>query len=337
VGVGKAIDMLQAKFGKMNQQQQMYNLTHLFGIQGAMAARLLMVKGAQSYQEILDAGKKAADLDVLLQTKFEGFNAQMKLLSSTATTMWANIFNPWLAPLTEATKLTQKMTENVSKFAGSHQESMGILGGAAAAELGILGVYGIGHLLKGGVAGARVLRGIKGIAGVGVGVAEGKALEAATGVKPVFVTNWPSNLGGAGAAEAMLERTTLKGVLKKVATHGMGSAKLLGKAGALGATFAASYAAGTWFNDHVLDNTKAGQAVGHDIGASIAHVLAFFGNDAAQAAVNYNNAHPQPAEVSLKIGVEAEKGSKAKVKDAQSQHAQVHTSTSHDTGGGEQW
>lgn len=62
----------------------------------------------------------------------------------------------------------------------------GALGAMLAARYGAKGI------------GAVAERMLKGKGSVGIGVAEGKVLEAATGVSPVFVVNWPSGFGSGG-------------------------------------------------------------------------------------------------------------------------------------------
>jgi hypothetical protein len=102
--------------------------------------------------------------------------------------------------------------------------SAAVSGGTLAVAGGV-GAYGLYSLLRGGAAGARVLKGLggvkgllKGIGGTAVGVAEGKAVQAATGVTPVFVTNWPGGFGGAAleAAGAAAVAKTGMGTLKKL-------------------------------------------------------------------------------------------------------------------------
>lgn len=72
----------------------------------------------------------------------------------------------------------------------------------------------IAGLTAGGIGTAAVLkmfgprvakRLIGGLAGTAVGVAEGKVLEKVAGVTPVFVTNWPANLGGSGTGSAVAD------------------------------------------------------------------------------------------------------------------------------------
>jgi hypothetical protein len=83
---------------------------------------------------------------------------------------------------------------------------------------------GAAALLAGKFGGRAVGGFLKGKAGTGVGIAEGKAVQAATGVTPVFVTNWPggSGLGSAaagavGAAGAGNAAKTALGGLAKLA------------------------------------------------------------------------------------------------------------------------
>lgn len=78
---------------------------------------------------------------------------------------------------------------------------------------------------------------------VGVGIAQGKAVEAATGVTPVFVTNWPaSGMAGGGLVESAAALNVAGTGLTK------GSAALLKGAGALTASFAGGYGAGSLIN-----------------------------------------------------------------------------------------
>lgn len=113
-----------------------------------------------------------------------------------------------------------------------------LLGGAAA---GAVGLYAASRFLP------PMLRSIAGrFGGVGAGVATGKALEAAAGVTPVYVTNWSEMssggagglLGAAGSAAAgaasvgMLAR--LRGLLGAGALVGNSPLSLLASMGATG-------------------------------------------------------------------------------------------------------
>ncbi len=147
------------------------------------------------------------------------------------------------------------------------------------------------------------------------GVAAGKALEAAAGITPVFVTNMPAAglLGGGldavGGGKGGMGKKAL-GLLTKgrglLAAGGAGLAGYLGLgsvaglgttsvgalagagayggaalAGGVGVAGAAGYGAGTLAYNHAI----AGTSVGDKIGAGVAKALAFFGNKEAGEAV----------------------------------------------------
>ncbi|MBN1130292.1 MAG: phage tail tape measure protein [Chitinispirillaceae bacterium] len=89
-----------------------------------------------------------------------------------------------------------KATTNLIKYLRDEKK----LSGGQIAGLGfgtLLAAYVGARFVKGGI--GRLLRTGTGTAG---GIAAGKAVEAAAGVTPVFVTNWPAGLGLAGVAGA---------------------------------------------------------------------------------------------------------------------------------------
>ncbi len=66
------------------------------------------------------------------------------------------------------------------------------------------GAAGLSLAVLGGMAAGKGREFLKNYKGTAIGVAEGKALEAAAGITPVFVTNWPGGFGGAGRTDAGL-------------------------------------------------------------------------------------------------------------------------------------
>jgi TP901 family phage tail tape measure protein len=146
----------------------------------------------------------------------------------------------------------------------------------ASKDQGGLGLDGNDMILGGGLAiGGTMLaarygsKAIKGLAGkflksggsVAMGVAQGKALEAATGVQPVFVTNWPDGfgLGGASGVADTLSKTGAAGKkgLSKLAGRLSGLGRRAGAAaitrapaaGGVAAAAAGGYAIGTGINE----------------------------------------------------------------------------------------
>ena len=145
--------------------------------------------------------------------------------------------------------------------------------------------------------------------GTATGIAEGKALQAAAGVTPVFVVNWPASIGGMdipGMGEAGIDVGT-SGAAKtagKVAGKAKTLAALAGamplsawgtSAGALGTAAggvalagAAGYGVGTgidWAGEKLAKGTRM-EGVGTDvIGGAVARIAALFGSEDAKRAL----------------------------------------------------
>ena len=199
-----------------------------------------------------------------------------------------------------------------------------LLLGAAGLAAGGYGAYRYGP---------KALRGVLGKAGgLGAGVATGMALEAATGVQPVYVVNMPSGFGGGpdinisrgskgklpgtgGIAGEWIPRGSQGGRLpgKTVprlpgtgplglpapAAAGVAGAGTLATAatwtGGIAVAGGLGYGAGTLINDYLIDGTEVGDAIGR----TVAMVLAGFGNDRAEQALI--NDSRQQARVRLEL------------------------------------
>lgn len=184
------------------------------------------------------------------------------------------------------------------------QGGMGLSGGqiAGGAAVGAAGLYAASRLLP------PLMRSIAGrFGGVGAGVATGKALEAAAGITPVYVTNW-SEMGGTsgvglvgvgGAAAGGAAAVGLLAKLRNVA----GVAALLGHAplgvtagagaagvGALAAGVGVAGAAGYGVGSGIYRYGMAGNSVGDGVGELVARFLGMLGNEEAQRSVAINDA-----------------------------------------------
>lgn len=174
-------------------------------------------------------------------------------------------------PINEAiSNVTQHLLDGKEK--GGLNLSGGQVAGGAA--LGAVGVYAASRLLP------TMLRSMAGrFGGVGAGVATGKALEAAAGVTPVYVTNW-AEMGGAGQGVGSAAGAAAGG-----AAGGALLSRVLSVArwgGGVGLAAGGGYLAGTALHKGVLEGT----AVSNVIGRGVANVLAFFGNKEAAQSVN---------------------------------------------------
>lgn len=208
VGMEKAVDMLKEKFGAIKDDgERLGLLTKAFGEEGGRAANMF-INAEKSFKEIKKSAADALGLSDKLRIWAEGFNASLKKLGGTAKSTLATLFDPLLAPLIKINDLLNSVIGKIGALAEKHKSlSYGASYGLAAGALGA-GAYGIYKLFKGGMAGSRVLKGmgglkgmLAGMGGTAAGIAKGKAVEAATGVQPVFVTNWPAN--GLGVTPAV--------------------------------------------------------------------------------------------------------------------------------------
>lgn len=206
IGMQRAIDLLRKKFGQIeNDEKRLKDLMKIFGEEGGRAANTF-IDSAKGFKGIEASAERSLSMAEKMTIWGEGLNAALKKLGGTSTSTLANLFDPALKPLRKFIDLTNIAVGRIGKLAEENKFVSGAatygLGGLAAAG----GTYGIYSLIKGGMAGKRVLKGLGGFkglfSGVGqtaVGIAKGKAVEAATGVQPVFVTNWPTGFdGGAG-------------------------------------------------------------------------------------------------------------------------------------------
>ena len=191
---------------------------------------------------------------------------------------------------------------------GLNGKEMVIGGGALALGTFAAARYGgmaISKLI--GSTGGTVAAGFaKNLGGTAAGVAEGKALEAAAGVTPVFVVNWPSSMGGsvadiagaaagAGAAGKVAKVASraktlaaLAGGLDLATWGTMGASGLATAAAGVAAAGAGGYAFGSALNagGELLAKDTRYEGVGTDvIGGAIDKTLAFFGNEEARRAV----------------------------------------------------
>ena len=201
------IKNLRGSLGSYNTKQRMFILEKIFGEQGGLAAMALMSTGTGSWEFVKGKVLEVASAEEKMTERLKGFNASLTALKGTGTTTLATLFDPALGPLTKLSDTFNTLVDNIGKFASNHPAvtaaGNAVVGTAVAGAAG----YGVYNLVKGGVAGAKVLKGLRGVGLSAVGIAEGKAVQAATGVQAVFVTNWPgggvsgiADVGGAGVS-----------------------------------------------------------------------------------------------------------------------------------------
>ncbi len=198
------INNMREAFGSFNKEKRMFYEQRLFGQEGGNAADVFMEKGRGDWDYIVAKMGKAVSLEEEMVERLKGFNANVQALKGTLATTLAIDFKPLLDPFTDLLKVLNDIAAKfgewgIDKKTGKSTTFAKALSGSLGLGVIAAGGYGLYRLGKGSSAGLRVLRGLGGAGGVASGLMEGKIVQTATGVTPVFVTNWPANLGGAGS------------------------------------------------------------------------------------------------------------------------------------------
>ena len=324
-------ERLKKTFAGMGDGDRLAALTKVFGDRGYIVAQAMMREGDGSLDKINAAMRESLSLQEKQDIAMQGFKAQLNSLSGTFRSTIADLYQPALKPLTFLIRGTNEL---VAALGQASQKSETV--GKAVSGVSLGGVA-TGAAVTAGLAGASLWYGRKALKGVGgikglfkgagsaaAGIAAGKAVEAATGVQPVFVTNWPAGgMGGGSLAGDLAGTKTGRGLLSKAgqlakggwgkllglgssAISGLGAlgstaasalgAQSLGAIGSMGAgavatsgalvaaSGAAGYGAGTLINDYLIDGT----ALGDKIGEALNHIAAFFGDEGAKQAIEIN-------------------------------------------------
>lgn len=175
------------------------------------------------------------------------------------------------------------------------------IGGIALGGLGLaVGGRFLGKLGSDYISAGRRVFGRGRGAGGGVAGALGGAVSGAAPI-PVYVVNQPGVGGDLGAGRhgsrggAASRSRRIFNPMRNLGRAPVGSIGALG-AGAVGTAGlalagagAAGYGVGTLINKTLIDGTETGRKIGDSIGEAVARTLAFFGNDEAQRAVEFND------------------------------------------------
>lgn len=305
IGADRATALVRERLNAIHDADVRQRLASTaWGEEGARFALLAArSKGSDSYQGMTNQMGTGLGIEDRMAIQMRGYNLSGKAEAGTVQSALARFFDPILGALTRFNNLKNDAADASIKFMGNHDTATNIASWLTAGAVGGVGLYGVGKLMQGGWHGAKLLRSLGSTAG---GIAEGKAVEAATGVTPVFVTNWPASMGsGAAAALADVAGSALggsaggllkkaPGVFSRLLTGGrlllaapsmatlaeFGTGAMAASAGMVGAAGLAGYGAGTLIHNSLPDT------INEAIGRSMAKVFAFFGNSEAKAAVD---------------------------------------------------
>ncbi|RCW62637.1 hypothetical protein DET61_12339 [Marinobacter nauticus] len=209
------------------------------------------------------------------------------------TSAWTNFADDNLTGAVQSTadalnSLDQETVDRWLKIGGIALGGLGVaVGGRFLGKLGS-DVFSAGRKVLG--------RGRGGVGGALGGLASGAA------PIPVYVVNQPGVGGQGGAGRrgprgggAAARSRRIFNPMRNLGRAPVGSigalgAGAIGTAGlAVGAAGAAGYGVGTLINKTMIEGTETGRKIGDSIGEAVARTLAFFGNDEAQRAVEFND------------------------------------------------
>jgi hypothetical protein len=199
LGVDNAINEVRTKLsGVKNERLRNVFFSKIFREEGGAFAKLV-ANSDKSFKQWTDFIDEHKDINQKMSIWASEYNASWVKLITTAKSSSASVFDSWLIPLTKVNDTLNDIIGKVGEFAEKHPKVTDTFNGVLAAGVATAAGYAAFKLAKAAWYGGKVMKGLRGLPGASLaaGVAEGKMLQAATGVTPVFVTNWPE--GGLGS------------------------------------------------------------------------------------------------------------------------------------------
>lgn len=272
IGLDSQVSMMREKFAGIKDDQVRVKLAHDIWGQEGMRAALMAGTGDDLFGNMKKEMEEALGIEQRMEIRMRGFNMASKAAAGTIQSTLATAFDPMLSKLTQGANLVNDLADAAGKWMGANPGATAAISGTAAAGLAALGGYGVFQLLKGGFHGSKVL---KGLVGAGGGIAAGKAVQAATGVTPVYVTNWPAGGLGGGAGSVLADAAGAAGGSALAKRFGL---KALAMRGGLAvAPLAAMYGVSEWAADTSHDQQRVGGLQG--VGGALSRFLSIFGFD----------------------------------------------------------
>lgn len=193
VGMNDAITRLRAAVGGIaDDQKRAQVLAKLFGDEGGRAANTF-VNAKRTFADLTDNAKGQLGLNDRIGIWADGLNAAINKLQGTLQSTSATLFDPLLAVLTDITNAANTATGALGELLEDNSGLANVLSYSATGAVMAAGGWGAYKMAQGALYGGRALKGYKGLGsglvGTATGIAKGKAIEAATGVTPVYVTN----------------------------------------------------------------------------------------------------------------------------------------------------
>ncbi len=282
------VEIIQAVDGQTTRLSSVFDAEAMRAFNAA-AGEFMRTGSVNSLEKFMDVqGDGSATMNDSARAADTMAGAMRNLISA-----WTNFADDNLtgAVQSAADALNSLDSETVDRWLKIGGIALGGLGVAVGGRfLGKLGsdVFSAGRKVLG--------RGRGGVGGALGGLASGAA------PIPVYVVNQPGLGGQAGAGRsgprgggAAARSRRIFNPMRNLGRAPIGSigalgASAVGTAGlAVGAAGAAGYGVGTLINKTLIDGTETGRKIGDSIGEAVARTLAFFGNDEAQRAVEFND------------------------------------------------
>lgn len=320
------IAILRKKTAGMGDAEKANFLNKMFRDEGARAALALLREGKNSYEDIKQGMHNALSQQEKLNLAMSDFDSQLKRIKADSASVFSTLFKPAEGVMAQ---ITGSIGDGIS-WLGNKADEHPMAAKTASLLASLLATGGLAYggykLGKGVGAGGRMLAGLRDIGSEAMGIAKGKAVQAATGVTPVYITNWPGGMaaggsaGGIGGVGGIADAASaaknlpkmLKGaraglsLLRAAPTLGaigeLGAGAVATSAGLVGAAGLAGYAAGSMLYNAIDETSFADR-----LGATIAKVLSPF-SDEASAALAREKAAPTDVGGTLRIEFDATTG-----------------------------
>lgn len=249
IGFAALQKQLKQQFKNIDPARRDEIFKNVFGGGHAVAEKLFV---SQDLQEFEDAAQKNAGAIAALKEQLSSLENSSKTLGNSWRNMLAAMYTPTLPTLAAGVQGLNTLTSGIGGWARKHSTTAAI-GGVALGGITGLGMLRALYGSWGMVKSALSLRvGLKqfGMSILGtnslIGAAAGRAQEAVTGVKPVFVTNWPTGgIAGLAAPGGLVDQfgrpfQSAGGAALGAASGGMVSKVMSGAGMTLAESFAAA-------------------------------------------------------------------------------------------------
>ena len=275
--------LIREKLGAIRNEGERTRLAEAIWGRGGMDVALRMATNSTRIDDVASDMQAMRPITDQVKRAAGGLTASAKALADSLTDLGAQVFEPLTEPLAALRGRIKAKVDGGTDYLKNYPTANKALAyGTGAAALGAAG-YGAWKLIQAARSGGAGLRSLGGgPASAAAGIAQGKAVEAATGVTPVFITNWPAggasgNSAASGLAEVAKAGKGAASNAATLATKLYAAAPAVVEFGAAMAPFAAMLYVKNWAEDTSNDQGRVETIKGW--GQSLSNFLSIFGYD----------------------------------------------------------